>query len=237
MRCRIRCASSSLPSASNCFTCSSSSWRISSAARSIVGFEVTYCVAGKTVSVSSFASTSPVSGSKCGDLLDLVAEERDAVRGLRVRRLDLDHVALDPEAAAAEQRVVAHVLDVDQLAQHQVAVGLLADRRGRPSSARTPPASRGRRCTTRRRRRSRRGVTAGSTSPRAAAGRCRRSGTSPSRCRGRPAGRTPRAGSSRSRRRSTRPRCAGRTRGTRCRAARRASCCARSRARAAAASR
>ena len=62
------------------------------------------------------------------DLLDLVAEHRDAVGGLRVRRLDLDHVALDPEAAAAEQRVVADVLDVDQLPQHHVAVGLLADR-------------------------------------------------------------------------------------------------------------
>ena len=62
------------------------------------------------------------------DLLDLVAEHRDAVGGLGVRRLDLDHVALDPEAAAAEQRVVADVLDVDQLPQHHVAVGLLADR-------------------------------------------------------------------------------------------------------------
>ena len=61
------------------------------------------------------------------DLLDLVAEHRDAVGGLGVRRLDLDHVALDPEPPAAEQRVVADVLDVDQLAQHQVAVVLLAD--------------------------------------------------------------------------------------------------------------
>ena len=62
------------------------------------------------------------------DLLDLVAEHRDAVRRLRVRRLDLDHVALDAEAPAPEQRVVADVLDVDQLPQHHVAVGLLADR-------------------------------------------------------------------------------------------------------------
>ena len=61
------------------------------------------------------------------DLLDLVAEHRDPVGGLGVRRLDLDHVALDPEAAAAEQGVVADVLDVDQLPQHHVAVGLLAD--------------------------------------------------------------------------------------------------------------
>ena len=46
--------------------------------------------------------------------------------------------------------------------------------------------------------------------PRGAAGRCRRSPTRPSRCRDRPAGRTPRAGSSRSTRRSTRPRAPGR---------------------------
>ena len=65
MRCRIRCASSIIPFDSKCFTCSSSSWRISTTARSIVGFDVTYCVAGKTVMCSSFDSTSPVSGSKC----------------------------------------------------------------------------------------------------------------------------------------------------------------------------
>ena len=62
------------------------------------------------------------------DLLDLVAEHRHAVGRLRVRRLDLDHVALHAEAAPAEQRVIAHVLDVDQLAKHHVAVRLLADR-------------------------------------------------------------------------------------------------------------
>ena len=61
------------------------------------------------------------------DLLDLVAEHRDAVGRLGVRRLDLDHVALDAEATPAEQGVVADVLDVDQLPQHHVAVGLLAD--------------------------------------------------------------------------------------------------------------
>ena len=59
------------------------------------------------------------------DLLDLVAEERDAVGGLLVRRLDLDDVALDPEAPAAEHRVVADVLAVDQLPQRRVAVVLL----------------------------------------------------------------------------------------------------------------
>ena len=61
------------------------------------------------------------------DLLHLVAEEGDAVRGLLVRRLDLDDVALDAEAAAAEHGVVAHVLRVDQLAQDEIAVVLLAD--------------------------------------------------------------------------------------------------------------
>ena len=65
MRCRIRCASSIRPSASNFFTCSASSCLISTTARSTVGFEVTYCVAGKTVIVSRRESTSPVSGSKC----------------------------------------------------------------------------------------------------------------------------------------------------------------------------
>ena len=61
------------------------------------------------------------------DLLDLVAEERDAVGGLDVRRLDLEDVALHAEAAAAEDRVVADVLRVDQLAQHCVAVVLGSD--------------------------------------------------------------------------------------------------------------
>ena len=56
------------------------------------------------------------------DLLDVVAEERDAVRGLDVRRLDLDDVALHPEAPAPEDGVVAHVLALDQLAEHLVAV-------------------------------------------------------------------------------------------------------------------
>ena len=61
------------------------------------------------------------------DLLDLVAEERDAVGGLHVRRLHLDDVAAHAEAPAAEERVVPRVLDVDELAQHHVAVDLLAD--------------------------------------------------------------------------------------------------------------
>ena len=70
------------------------------------------------------------------DLLDLVAEERDPVRRLLVRRLHLDDVALDAEAPAAEHGVVADVLRVDQLAQHQVAVVLLADLEDRSSRSR-----------------------------------------------------------------------------------------------------
>jgi hypothetical protein len=61
------------------------------------------------------------------DLLDLVAEERDAVRGLHVRRLDLDDVPLDPEPTPAEDAVVTDVLALDQLPQRLVAVLLGAD--------------------------------------------------------------------------------------------------------------
>ena len=125
---------------------------ISTTARSIVGFEVTYCVAGKTVIVSSRESTSPVSGSKCVIASTSSPKNEIAVRGLGVGGLELEHVALDAEPAAAEQRVVADVLDVDQLAQDEVAILLLADGEEDDASARTPPASRGRRCTRPRRR-------------------------------------------------------------------------------------
>ena len=46
-------------------TCSASSSLIAPTARSIVGFEVTYCVAGKIVIESWRERISPVSGSKC----------------------------------------------------------------------------------------------------------------------------------------------------------------------------
>jgi hypothetical protein len=62
-----------------------------------------------------------------GDRLDLVAEEGDAVRRLHVRRLHLDHVAADAEAPSAEEGVVARVLDVDELSQHDVPVDLHPD--------------------------------------------------------------------------------------------------------------
>ena len=61
------------------------------------------------------------------DALDLVAEERDPVGRLGVGGHDLQHLAAHPEGAAAEDRVVALVLDFDQLAQDLVAVDLLAD--------------------------------------------------------------------------------------------------------------
>ncbi len=65
VRWRSRCASSMRPSCSNIAICDSSSWRISPTARSIVGREVTYSVAGQMATLSSFERTSPVSGSKC----------------------------------------------------------------------------------------------------------------------------------------------------------------------------
>ena len=127
MRCRSRCASSIFPSISSSLTRSSSSWRISPTARSTVGFEVD--VLGRRPDRDVVELREDLAGDRVEvrDRLDLVAEEGDAVRGLLVRRLHLDDVALDAEAAAAEHGVVAHVLRVDQLPQHQVAVVLLAD--------------------------------------------------------------------------------------------------------------
>ena len=59
------------------------------------------------------------------DLLDLVAEEGDAVRRLLVRGLHLHHVALHAEAPAPEDRVVPDVLALDQLPEDVVAILLL----------------------------------------------------------------------------------------------------------------
>src|SRR3954471_17242210 len=58
--------------------------------------------------------------------LDLVAEERRAERGLRIGREDLERLAAHAERPAAERRVVARVLDRDELAQELVAVDELA---------------------------------------------------------------------------------------------------------------
>ena len=63
-----------------------------------------------------------------GDRLDLVAEEADPVGRLGVGRLHLDHVAADAEPAAAHDRVVSLVMDVDQLRQDRLARLLVADR-------------------------------------------------------------------------------------------------------------
>ena len=127
MRCRIRCASSIFPSRLEQLHL------LLELVPDLVGGALDRRLRGDVLrrredgEESSFAYTSPVSGSKCVicSTSSPKSEMRYAVSG--VRRLDLDHVALDAEPAAAEQRVVARVLDVDQLAQHQVAVVLLAD--------------------------------------------------------------------------------------------------------------
>ena len=58
--------------------------------------------------------------------LDLVAEQHGPERRLLVGREDLQRVAAHAERAAAERRVVAVVLEVDELAQQLVAVDLAA---------------------------------------------------------------------------------------------------------------
>ena len=161
------------------------------------------------------------------DRLHVIAEERDAVRGLRVGRLHLHHVTLHPEAAAAEHRIVPHVLALDELPQGGVAVvrlPYLEDQHAfLPLLRRAEAVDAGH------------GRDDDDVAPRHQRRR-----------RGEPQsgdvvvlrrvlldvevglrGRTPRAGSSRSTRRSTRRRFRGRTRGTRCIAARPASCCGR----------
>ena len=59
------------------------------------------------------------------ELVDLVAEQPDAQGRLFVRRIHLDDVAADAEGAAAELVIVAFVLDLDELAQDQLAVHAL----------------------------------------------------------------------------------------------------------------
>ena len=62
-----------------------------------------------------------------GDPLDLVAEELDAHDEVVVGGLQLERVAADAEAGARQRRVVALVLQVDQLAQDAVAPVAAAD--------------------------------------------------------------------------------------------------------------
>ena len=57
------------------------------------------------------------------DVFDLLAEELDAIGELFVAGLKLDDVAAHAERAALEVDVVSAVLQVDQLAQHFVAIG------------------------------------------------------------------------------------------------------------------
>ena len=60
------------------------------------------------------------------DAFDLVAEELDARDRLFVRGMELDRVAPHPELASAQRHVVAFVLHVDELAQDRPLVALLA---------------------------------------------------------------------------------------------------------------
>ena len=55
-------------------------------------------------------------------VLDLVAEHHDPERRLGVCGEDLERLAADPEVPPRERRVVARVLDRDQLAEQRVAV-------------------------------------------------------------------------------------------------------------------
>ena len=94
-------------------------------------------------------------------VLDLVAEQDDPVGGLGVGGEDLQRLAADPEGPARQRRVVAGVLDRDELAQQRVAVDELALAAASGGSRRRPRASRGRRCRRRwRRSRHRAGRTA-----------------------------------------------------------------------------
>ena len=132
VRWRIRCASSMLPCSSKIATCASSSCADvveGPLDRRRRGDVLGGRPDGEVVEPGVDLARERV---EVRDLLDLVAEERDAVGGLLVRRLHLDDVALDAEAAAREHRVVADVLARDQLAQHLVAVVLLPTSRTAP---------------------------------------------------------------------------------------------------------
>ena len=158
------------------------------------------------------------------DALDLVAEQLDAHRRLLVGRVHLDGVAPHAELAAHEVHVVALVAHVDELAQHAALVDLGAhlevehvvavllgraeavDARHRGHHDDVAAGEQGR---------------GGGVAQPVDLVVHRRVlldvGVATRRCR-------PRVGSSRSRRRSTPRGCAGRTRGTRWRAGRPATC-------------
>ena len=125
MRCRSRCASSILPSDSSSFDA------LAQLVPDLVDCALDRRPRGHVLGggpdrdVVQLGEHLARERVEVRDLLDLVAEERDAVRALLVRRLHLDHVAPHPEAPAPEHGVVADVLAVDQLVQDEVAVVLL----------------------------------------------------------------------------------------------------------------
>ena len=128
VRWRSRCDSSSLP-------CSSSSLRcalelVADLADRALDRLLRRSRSGSPARPRRAASSASMLAGQRVELvqrLDLVAEQVDAVGGLGVGREDLERVAAHAEGAARERRVVARVLDVDQLAQDLVAV----DRRRR----------------------------------------------------------------------------------------------------------
>ena len=85
-------------------------------------------VVGRRVDVDLLALGQELAGQRVelGDPLDLVAEELDPDERLLRGRLELEGVAADPEPGAGEGRVVALVLEVDEVAQDGVAPVLAA---------------------------------------------------------------------------------------------------------------
>ena len=125
MRWCSRCASSSFPS--------DSSWpavplellldRLDRQLRAIArGHEVRLRVDRHLVEPSDHLAGQRI---EPGELVDLVAEQPDPQRVLFVGRHHLDDVAADAEGAAPELRVVALVLDLDQLAEDLIAIDAL----------------------------------------------------------------------------------------------------------------
>ena len=128
VRCRIRCASSSFPSDSNSRTCALELGAEPGHRRLDRRLRGDVLRGREDRQVVELGVDLARERVEVRDLLDLVPEQRDPVRRLGRGRLHLDHVALDPEAPAAEQGVVAHVLGVDQLPEQLVAVVLLPHR-------------------------------------------------------------------------------------------------------------
>ena len=96
--------------------------------------------------------TSPVIGSSSRMRSTSSPNNSMRMHVLLVAGQDLDDVAPDAELAAREADVVALVLDVDEPEEHVVAVATVAVLERDHHPARSPRASRGRRCTRRWRR-------------------------------------------------------------------------------------